>query len=333
MGTPPEGPSRRITLADVGRAAGVSSATVSYVLNDVPNQKISEATRARIRRAVEELGYTRSAAARALSTGRGDTVLLVLPPWPIGPLIAEVIDGLTDDLGRQGLSLVTRRELPQRSVAALWRELAPAAVIYFGEVDVAERQAMRRAGTYVTSISGQVSDDAADLVTSTTGSGPLQVAYLAAAGHRRLGVAVPTDPRLGSLPDGRLAGIRAACAAAGLPAPDVRPVALDVAGADAAVAAWHGSVTAVCAYNDEVAFAVLHGMRRAGLRAPSDLAVIGVDDIPTAPFADPPLTTVKQDIAAITAHVSRLVGAGIAGAPPPPHPTRDFLSVVSRESA
>lgn len=317
---------KRVTIADVAKAAGVSAATVSYVLNEAPNQTIPEPTRQRVHSAVAALGYTRSAAARALSTGRSDAVLLVLPPWPIGPLIAGVIENLTAELGAQGLSLVVRPELPDRTVAQLWRELAPIAVVYFGEVDHAERAAMREAGVYVASITGRGPGDADSggdgVVVSNVEIGRLQAAHLIGAGHRRLGYALPGDPRVQDLAAQRLDGVTAACVAAGLDPPVTggRP-------------AWRAAgVTAVCAYNDEVAFALLHEMRAAGHTAPDDLAVVGADDIPTAPYALPPLTTVRQDVPEITARVADLVIHGVTGRSRPVRPPAQLLSVVVRQS-
>ena len=70
---------RRPTGADVARRAGLSRATVSYVLNDTPHQAIPEPTRQRVLAAAAELGYTPSAAGRALRSGHSEVVLLLLP--------------------------------------------------------------------------------------------------------------------------------------------------------------------------------------------------------------------------------------------------------------
>ena len=76
-------------------------------------------------------------------------------------------------------------------------------------------------------------------------------------------------------------------------------------------------MTAVAAYNDEVALAVLAGLRAEGLRAPEDVAVIGVDDIPMARLASPALTTVWQAIDAQAQHLASSVLAAL-GYPVPP---------------
>ena len=89
----------------------------------------------------------------------------------------------------------------------------------------------------------------------------------------------------------------------------------------------------VCAYNDEVALAVLAGVRLLGLHAPADLAVIGVDDIPSARLAAPALTTVTTDQAAMATHLAASVVSAMGGRPGPAVRTADLVRVVSRDSA
>src|SRR3954452_8536861 len=91
----------KVTSADVAAAAGVSRATVSYVLNGVP-ARVSEPTRARVLRVAQELGYTPHAVASALRAGRTSVVVLALPAWPIGPPIAEAVSACVGELERLG---------------------------------------------------------------------------------------------------------------------------------------------------------------------------------------------------------------------------------------
>src|SRR5215218_6605116 len=142
---------RRTTATDVAREAGVSQATVSYVLNDTPGQTISEETRQRVRAAMDRLGYTPHAAARALRRGHSDAVLFVLPDWPLGAALAALIEGLTDGLEPHGLSVLTRRTSAARPLAGLWRSLAPAAVVSLEGVDPVESHAMTESGVSVIS--------------------------------------------------------------------------------------------------------------------------------------------------------------------------------------
>jgi DNA-binding LacI/PurR family transcriptional regulator len=111
-------------------------------------------------------------------------------------------------------------------------------------------------------------------------------------------------------------------------------VALDQTGASAAVRAWRRDrITAVCAYNDEVALAVLAGMRARRLSAPADLAVVGVDDIPAGALADPTLTTIATGMSTLGQHLAAAVVAVLRGEPTPPGPGPEIIRLVHRDSA
>ena len=327
---------KRVTSADVARMAGVSRATVSYVLNDTPHQTISAGTRGRVLDAAASLGYAPSAAARTLRTGRSDVVLCLLPDWPIGSEVGALLTHLSGALARRGLTLAVHpASREDRPISELWKALTPAAVLAFEEFSFAEITAMRAAGVaLVVALVGPARPERRELHMSQRLVGRLQAEHLAGLGHTRLGYAYPDDDRLRYFADPRLAGTREGCVDQGLAPPEVRTVPLDPATAAEAVAAWRAAgVTAVCAYNDEVAMAVLAGVRRAGLVAPVDLAVIGVDDIPAARLAEPPLTTVTTDQAAVAIHLAGTVEAAIAGRPAPDPVPADVVRVVRRESA
>jgi DNA-binding LacI/PurR family transcriptional regulator len=329
------GPSR-VTARDVARAAGVSQATVSYVINANPNQKISEETRARVLKAVEELGYTPSAAARALRKGSSQVVLLVLPNVRIGPAIGELIERLEEELRAHELGLVTRRAAATDSVSALWREIMPAAVVSLLPIGKRDQEEIRAAGLFVAQSLLTPHPDETTLSVPQQLVGRLQVEHLATRGHRMIGYAKPDNPRLEQFLRLRVEGARMACFELGLDLPDEQAVPADAKAAERVVRAWRAAdppVTGVCAYNDEVAFVLLAGMRRAGLSAPDDIAVIGMDNIPLAPFAVPPLTTIDQNLGMAARHLAALVTAGIAGDPLPRMPRSESLTLVVRESA
>ncbi|WP_242511412.1 LacI family DNA-binding transcriptional regulator [Pengzhenrongella frigida] len=325
-----------MTAKDVAREAGVSQATVSYVINNTAHQKISDETRERVLAAVAALRYTPSAAARALRRGSSDLVLLVLPDVPLGPNIAHFMESITDELEPHGLTAITRRTRDSTPVSGLWRELRPVAVIglsSFGEQDELE---MREAGIHVVSALLSPVSGRSMLSVPQTLVGRMQVEHLAATGHRRIGYAAPDDARVSEYFHLRLYGVRTACLDLGLDEPYVLPVSLDVPAGEAAVRAWRAGenpVTGVCAYNDETAFAILSGMYSLGLAAPRDLAVIGVDNIPLAQLATPPLTTIDQNLEAVAAFMARTIVAAIAGRRPPRSRAADVVTLVVRESA
>lgn len=326
---------RRLTSADVARESGVSRATVSYVLNGAPNQVIPEKTRQRVIEAAERLGYAPYAPARALRSGRSDVVLFLIPEWPIGTAIASLIEHLSSRLADAGLTLMVHAHPREaRPVSELWKAITPAALINHQALSPAEEAAAEKAGMLVVTPvfrprGGRTFHSFQRRI------GELQVRHLADAGHRRLGSALPDDDRLRAFTAPRLEGATRACAELGLPAPMALTVPLDVAAAARAVQRWVDEdppVTGICGYNDEVALAVLAGMRERRLAAPGDLAVIGVDDIPAARLSAPPLTTVATGMAVFGEHLADLVSSSLSGKPRPQRPAEEVLAVIRRQT-
>lgn len=329
---------KRVTSADVAREAGVARSTVSYVLNQTPHQTIPDGTRQRVLDAAARLGYMPSAAARTLTRGRSDVVLCVLRPWPLGSAAGALLAELTAAFDRQGLTLVTRIEAPGvDGVDKVWNEISPAAVLSYQPVDPEAERAMRAAGVQHVAVLFSDHDGTAQILRPDSRIGRLQAEHLIDAGHARIGFAYPESPSLEDFAVPRLEGVRAACADAGLTAPDVRTVALDAVSAASAIEHWRAlaqPVTAVCAYDDEVAQALIAGARLAGVSIPGDLAVIGADDIPSAALTSPPLTTIAIDHVAEARRIVETVTAAVAGGEPAAvSDAAGLFSVVVRESA
>lgn len=335
-------PRRRVTSADVAREAGLSRATVSYVLNDTPHQSIPEPTRQRVLDAARRLGYAPSGTARALRTGRSDVVLCLLPDWPIGPSVGRMLESLSEAFAHAGLTFVVHPRGPSpRPPHAVWRAVSPAAVLGFDAFDDDETQAMHANGVEVvlplygrTDLSGpSARGEAGTLLVPETRVGRLQVSHLAGLGHHRIGYALPDDPRVSFFAQARLAGAIAECTERGLPEPALQIVPVDRAAGVRAVREWDAevpAVTAVAAYNDDVALAVLAGLRATGRAVPDDVAVIGVDDIPAGAVSDPPLTTIRQPHAAVARHLAASVVARLRDQPVPRPSGADTLHVVRR---
>lgn len=321
---------RRTTAADVAREAGVSPATVGFVLNRTKGQTISEATRARVLAAAKQLKYKPYQAARALRSGRSKIVLLVLPEWPLEHALRTNLETLTRALGDQGYSLVTFTPQQSSRVTPLWAILDPAVVIGYKPFSREELADLMSLG-----IRNIIPDPAAAPVVEASGfeSGPrLQAEYLLGLGHRHLGFAYPPDPRLAVIAEARLNLVKEVCLDAGVNLPVVRQVHYaDRSGASAAREWLEAGVTAVIAYNDDVAADVIAGAVRQGISVPGDLSVVGHDNSPLAGRYLPSITSVEVDMEGLGLYTAGLA-LHLAEGDLPPDPPANVAWVVPRES-
>jgi DNA-binding LacI/PurR family transcriptional regulator len=303
---------RRITSVDVAREAGVSQSTVSFVLNSTPGQTIPEETRRRVLEAAKKLDYRPRASARSLAAGRSDVVLLALPGVPISANLSRFIEQLAAALAEHGLSLVTHlSEGHGRPLADLCAAVDASAVVSLIPFDEETTEALHRAGAEVVLGTGGPAR------TELQEIGRLQAQHLVSLGRSRIGYALPEEHPTTFRVQERLRGVEAACVEHGLPEPVALEVAMNGESAARAVDQWTAaSVTAVCAYNDETALAVLAGMHLRGLRAPDDIAVIGVGDIPAAQVSIPPLTSIGFDYEETGRELAQVILDSLAGGTP-----------------
>ena len=284
-------PPKRITSIDVAREAGVSQTTVSFVLNDTRGQTIPDETRRRVLEAARRLDYRPRASARSLAAGRSDVVLLALPGVPISANLSRFIEQFASALAEHGLSLVTHLAEGQgRPLPDLCAAVDASAVVSLIPFDEATAEALHRAGAEVVLGAGkQATAELREI-------GRMQARHIISLRREGLGYALPAEHSTEWRVQERLRGVAAACAEHGLAEPVALEVELDAAKAALAVDQWvRASVTGVCAYNDETAMAVLAGMHLRGLRAPDDLAVIGVGDVAAARVSIPALSTIGFD--------------------------------------
>lgn len=284
----------RVTGSDVARRAKVSRATVSYVLNDAPGQKISEQTRQAVLRAAEELGYRPNEAARSLASGRSRLVMLIVPHVRLGELVVEIASALTGELIGRGLTLSVHFAQPgpeHGDIADLAAQLDASAVMFIAPPTESVTDRLSASGIIALSLLGE-QDSPMSIVNRRIGE--LQIDHLVERGHRSIAYARSDVERLDIFRLGREEGARGRAEARGLPDLQVEVLATSGEGAAAIVGRWHRSgVTAIAAYNDDVAFISLHGIRMAGLSCPDDVAVIGVDDETVGLVSAPPLTTIR----------------------------------------
>jgi LacI family transcriptional regulator len=316
-------PSRRPIQSDVARAAGVSRGTVSYVVNGVTTGKvsISEETRARVWRAVEELGYEPDAGARALRSGTTHTIGLVIPDLS-NPHYWENAVGIEHEARAAGYRLLLSsmelnadygvdifKDLAGRRIDALI--LTGALTEKSGEAQKIMARCIKRGQVIVEIGDHQLGKQRVDFVVSDYRATTAEaMAHLLALGHKRIGFVFGlTDPAQGA---DRIEPYHEAIAAAGLPADPALVAECGPALEDGYQAALRllqmpDRPTAIMALNDMMAIGVLRAAGDCGLRVPDDLSLVGCDDIPVASYLVPRLTTSSKDSVLLGRHAVRLV--------------------------
>lgn len=299
-------------MADVARHAGVSHQTVSRVLNDHPN--VRPDTRARVRAAIEALGYHRNSSARALVTRRSQVLGVVSFDTTLyGPASTLFsIEQAARDAG-YFVSIVSLKTITPRSVRG--------AVDYLGQQNVdgyvviaPQRTALDSLGELpedlpVVAVEGGEAAHTPMVSVDQFSGAAAATRHLVGLGHRSiLHVAGPADWLEG---EHRVAGWRAALEESGLDAPDPlrgdwSPHSGYQAGLEL-VRRGLDAVSAVFVANDQMALGLLRAFGESGIGVPEDVSVVGFDDIPEAAYFSPPLTTVWQDFASVGEHSIRLL--------------------------
>ncbi len=294
----------RVTIEDVSRAAGVSTKTVSRVLN---NEKyVGQAKRESVERAVAALGFRPNFAARALAGKRSFQIALIYDnPSPYYAqnlqagvrarcaqagyrMIAQPCDAQSPAVLDEICSLIDQAQLDGVILTPPFTENA------------AIHAALAARGVHYVMTSPAVADAAHSAVTIGHAQGAAQMtAYLVSLGHQRIGF-VQGDPRFATSAL-RLAGYRTALADAGIaydPAM-VQPGLYDFASgsrAAQALLALAKPPTAIFASSDDMAAGVLATAHRLGVSVPGQLSVAGFDDTDLASVVWPPLTTIRQPV-------------------------------------
>ena len=317
--------SRSVTMEDVAARAGVSRALVSIVFRNAPGA--SEATRARVMRAAEELSYRPDQRARLLGSKRSRTIGVVfgLRHEFHGELVEQLYRAAEGSGYELALGAVAPSRTEQRAVAGLVDYRVEALVLLGSTLRAAEIERLA-ADVPVVVVARALRRPPVDVVRTDDGAGARRaVEHLVGLGHRRI---VHVDGHDAPGAAQRRSGYRAAMKAAGpeplllrggLTEADGEPAAAELLRLDPAA-------TAVTAFNDHCAAGLIAGLRSAGVRVPEDLSVVGFDDSHVAGLGTIALTTVAQDGAALARLALERAAAladGTAGEPRetvvPPH--------------
>lgn len=306
---------QRPSIYDVAKQAGVSHMTVSRVLNGHPN--IRDSTRERVLEAIDEMNYTRSSIARALATRRAMRIgVLVDSPVQYGPnSTLRALEGAAREAGYAisafSISDDERSQIDAGVVELVTQGVDALCVVAprASSLDLLRRHDTGLPTIVITSEEDPFWHTAA--VDQRAGA-MLAVSHLIELGHRSIvHLSGPLDWYDARERDG---GWRDALALAGLPIiPSTTGDWTSDFGYEFGRSYDFDGITAVFAANDQMALGVMHGLFERGLSVPGDVSVVGFDDLPDAAHFLPPLTTVRQDFAALGALALRLVLGAIEG--------------------
>lgn len=288
---------RAPTLADVARLAGVSTMTVSRVING--HAKVATATRERVHAAMDSLDYRPNMLARGLASGRSHNIgVLTVDTTLYGPRAA--LRGIEKAASGRGYSVtITHLSDPDRTAVeqgvSLLRSRSTDGVILLQPL-MSEASLFSGASDLpLVAIHAGVPGQYPLVTVDNRLGARLATEHLLALGHRTVWHIPGPEDWYESAE--RVRGWREALADAGAPEPPV--VCGDWSAASGYAAAREvlrdPAVTAIFAANDAMALGTLHAMHERGLRCPEDVSVIGFDDEPEAEFFSPGLTTVRQD--------------------------------------
>jgi LacI family transcriptional regulator, galactose operon repressor len=316
-----------ITIADVAARAGVSKTTVSRVLNG--KGEIDEATAARVRQVIDEMGYVPSARAVGLARGRTQIVGMLVPSltWP---WMGEVLQGVVDVVETEGYGLLlftcNRGDESMRQFAS-----QVSAKSFDGLLVVEPEGTLDYiAGLHARGLPVIMIDDRGkrplfpSVATTNHSGGHAAGTHLLELGrHRPL---VITGPNRFGCSQERLDGFAEAYAAAGRPLDHALVVEGDFTldcgrRAVKQIIDAGAAFDAVFAHNDLSAAGAMQAAREAGRRVPEDIAVVGFDDLPLAATTDPPLTSVRQPLREMGEAAAQMLLAHFDGAALPQSPT------------
>lgn len=301
------------TIKDVARLAGVSTTTVSHVINET--RFVSDELRGRVLEAMEELNYHPNALARGLRLGETKTIGLVAPDNS-NPFFAEVARTIEDIGFENGYSVILCNSDNNLDKEAAYINVLIAkrvdGVIFIAAGSKHEHlHELTTRGIPVVVADRNIPQAWADVVLVNNEQGGHDATrYLISLGHRR--IACITGPSDLTPSADRVRGYRRALKESGVSVEEALIVPGDFLyqGGEAAMAQLlrlDRPPSAVFACNDVMAIGALRALRSAGLQVPSDISIIGFDDIEIASAVSPALTSVAQPIVELATLATQLL--------------------------
>lgn len=287
-----------VKIVDVARHAGVSTATVSRVLNKHP--KVADNLRRQVEAAVRELGYNLNVAARSLRTRHASKILLSVPDIS-NPFFADIIRGAEEAAREAGFSVILGDTGGDPEIECQYatlvskREVDGLVILGHRLPDPVRSLLAGSGGASVPVVHGcEYSPELGvpSVHIDNFAAGGDGIGHLLALGHRSIGVI--TGPLGSPLSTDRLDGARAAATASGA-ALEVREGDFSIeSGYRGARSLVEAGTTAIFCFSDEMALGALRALADMKLDCPGDVSVVGFDDIRFAAYTLPRLTTVSQ---------------------------------------
>lgn len=298
----------RATILDVGRAAGVSDATVSRALNKP--ETVSEKTRKRVDAAIIETGYVPNPLAKAMVSGRTFTVGALVPTLDHA-IFSKFLNALEAELSQANFSLVVAvtdgdsvAEVEKaRKLLAMGVEGLVVSGMTHNEALVGECR--RFAIPLVATSYFQPSADIPTIGYDNEVAAQMAASHLIALGHRDIAVIhgpIADNDRTRS----RLKGLQHVMQAQPVSFHYIETT-LDYVGGASAVARWDNAATAILCLSDVLAMGAMSRLQENGIKVPEDLSIMGFDDMGPSAFLSPPLTSVQLPIAQMGQNTGRAI--------------------------
>ncbi|OZG62637.1 LacI family transcriptional regulator [Bifidobacterium lemurum] len=311
---------RSVRLSDIAEQTGYSLATVSKALNG--RADVSETTRQAIDAALRDSGYTR----RPTTPKQQRLIEVVFEDfetvWALDVLRGVIAEAKQHDLSVTVTEGGTKQHPDPSWLDGVLRRQPLGAILVFSNLSKTERTKLkaRNIPFVVFDPSGDPSADSLSVQADNWTGGVIATRHLLSLGHTRIGIITGPDYMMCSR--ARLDGYSSALAEKGIPADPTLVTEGDFttpsgyAQAMAMLENPNTRPTAVFAGNDLQAMGVYEAARQLGLRIPEDLSVVGFDDVQTAAFMGPSLTTVRQPLQEMAGAATRMLIQATRGETP-----------------
>ncbi len=295
-----------MNLKDIAKIAGVSSVTVSNVING-NYHKVSKETAQKVQKIIDEYNYRPNATARSLALKESKIIGVVIPNlgddevFSISPYNTQILALLENYIRKQGYYLMMRCVGECSEIVPIFSTWNVDGLIFFGAYKDEVKKIKSRLKVPAVYIDTYAQEyNIANVGIDDYKGGYLSTRYLLGKGHRQIAFAGPEVHSPGVIQE-RYRGYCDACAERGITVtPEdiftAHTVYEDGVGVGRQIAFSDRHFTAVVSMSDILAFGIMEGLRVSGLTVPNDISIIGFDNLPECRYSNPQLTTVSQNL-------------------------------------